>query len=280
MNEVTRIILLGLVVLITHCLEGITGFGCTVLALPFIAMLLGVKTAVPVLVVLAWVLAGYIIIKSWKDINWKEFGFIVLFVGLGLPVGILIFDYCPEITLLVILSLFMISVGLHGLYKTYRNRDLQAKYELEDSELETAVAPDEALLDVPQEKIKKQPWLIKGVLFLGGIIHGAFGTGGPFVVIYATKALPNKTLFRVTLCLLWFSLNSMLLLKWTVDGGVWEKSTIICIFTAMPFLLGGMFLGDWLHHKVNEYYFRLIVYMVLALSGIVMGINSLNKILT
>ena len=76
-------------------------------------------------------------------------------VGLGLPVGILIFDYCPEITLLVILSLFMISVGLHGLYKTYRNRDLQAKDELEDSELETAVAPDEALLDVPQEKIKK-----------------------------------------------------------------------------------------------------------------------------
>ena len=79
MNEITRIILLGLVVLITHCLEGITGFGCTVLALPFIAMLLGVKTAVPVLVVLAWVLAGYIIIKSWKDINWKEFGFIVLY---------------------------------------------------------------------------------------------------------------------------------------------------------------------------------------------------------
>ena len=131
-----------------------------------------------------------------------------------------------------------------------------------------------------RKKSKKQPWLIKGILFLGGIIHGAFGTGGPFVVIYATKALPNKTLFRVTLCLLWFSLNSMLLLKWTVAGGVWEKSTMICIFTAMPFLLGGMFLGDWLHHKVNEYYFRLIVYMVLALSGIVMGINSLNKILT
>ena len=275
MEELGKILLVGFIVLVTHCLEGITGFGCTVLALPFIAMLLGVKTAVPVLVVLAWILAGYIIFRSWKDISWKEFGFIVLFVGLGLPVGILIFDYCPEITLLVILSLFMVSVGLHGLYKTYRNRDL--KKEPEDPKLETVVIPDEALFEVPQ---KKQPWLIKGVLFLGGIVHGAFGTGGPFVVIYATKALPNKTLFRVTLCLLWFSLNSILLLKWTAAGDVWDRSTLICIATAMPFSIGGMLLGDWLHHKVNEYYFRLIVYLVLVMSGIVMGVNSLNKILT
>ena len=281
MDDLTKTLLVGLIVLVTHCLEGITGFGCTVLALPFIAMLLGVKTAVPVLVVLAWVLAGYIIVKSWKNIDWKEFGFIVLFVGLGLPVGMLVFDYCPEITLLVILSLFMVSVGLHGIYKTYRKRDLQAKEdkELEVLEVETVVVPDEALFEVPQKKANKS-WLIRSVLLLGGVIHGAFGTGGPFVVIYATKALPNKTLFRVTLCLLWFSLNSILLLKWTVTGGVWERSTMLCILAAMPFLLGGMFLGDWLHHKVNEYYFRLIVYLVLTLSGIVMGINSLNKILT
>ena len=41
--------LLGWVVLITHFLEGITGFGCTVLALPFAILLVGTKQAVPVL---------------------------------------------------------------------------------------------------------------------------------------------------------------------------------------------------------------------------------------
>jgi uncharacterized protein len=276
LEDLGEILLVGFIILTTHCLEGITGFGCTVLALPFLAMLLGLKTAVPVLVVLAWILAGYIILRSWQHIIWKNFGFIVLFVGLGLPGGILMFDYCPEIALMAILSIFMVSVGLHGIYKTYRNRDLQEnKKEINDFELDTVAVPATA----PQTP-NRQSWLIKGVLFLGGIIHGAFGTGGPFVVIYATKALRDKTLFRVTLCLLWFSLNSILLLKWSIAGNVWDRPTLTCILTTMPFLIGGMLLGDWLHHKVNEYYFRLTVYVVLALSGIVMGISNLNKMLT
>jgi hypothetical protein len=34
---------------------------------------------------------------------------------------------------------------------------------------------------------------------LGGFIHGAFGTGGPLVVIYAARAQTDKTVSRVTL---------------------------------------------------------------------------------
>lgn len=44
--------LFGIVVLMTHFVEGITGFGSTALALPFCIMLVGMKTAVPVLIVL------------------------------------------------------------------------------------------------------------------------------------------------------------------------------------------------------------------------------------
>ncbi|MCU0577071.1 MAG: hypothetical protein MUD15_09645 [Desulfobacterota bacterium] len=34
---------------------------------------------------------------------------------------------------------------------------------------------------------------------LGGFFHGAFGTGGPLVVIYAARAQTDKTVSRVTL---------------------------------------------------------------------------------
>ena len=47
----------ALVVFLTHFQQGITGFGCTVLALPFITLLLGLKTAVPVLVMVGWLVA-------------------------------------------------------------------------------------------------------------------------------------------------------------------------------------------------------------------------------
>ena len=39
-----QIIFLGLVVFASHMVEGITGFGCMILALPFAAGLLGLQT--------------------------------------------------------------------------------------------------------------------------------------------------------------------------------------------------------------------------------------------
>ena len=48
------------IILLANTASSLTGFGGTVLALPFVAMLIGVKTAVPVLVVQAWVLAVFI----------------------------------------------------------------------------------------------------------------------------------------------------------------------------------------------------------------------------
>lgn len=256
MDEITKTLLVGLVVFVTHCLEGITGFGCTVLALPFVVLLLGIKTAVPVLVVLAWLLAAYIIVRSHPHIKWREFLFIVIHVGLGLPLGIFMFDHFSPHTLKVILAVFMVVVGIHGFVRTCRSKD--------------------ALLNGDSAPAVKKAWWLRGILFLGGVIHGAFGSGGPFVVIYASKALANKTLFRVTLCLLWLTLNTVMIVKWTLGGQVWTQHVGRYTAVSLPFLLGGMLLGDYLHHKVNEYYFKLTVYFVLIASGLVMGWSAIN----
>ena len=244
MDPMTAIVLFGVVVFITHMLEGITGFGCTVLALPFAAMLLGLHTAVPSLVVLAWLLAIYIIITSRQHIQWNQFFFIVIHAAIGLPIGMILFDKLPEAALKTLLGVFMVGVGIRGFIKTWR-----AGHEI-------APAHD-----------SRSIWM-RLVLLTGGIIHGAFGTGGPFVVIYAGRALPHKSLFRVTLCLLWAVLNTILMVKWTVTGGVWNPEVMKATLIALPFLLGGILAGDWLHHRVNERRFRLTVYGVLFLSGI------------
>ncbi|MGE4488843.1 MAG: sulfite exporter TauE/SafE family protein [Kiritimatiellales bacterium] len=244
MDPFTAILLFGVVVFITHLLEGITGFGCTVLALPFAALLLGLHAAVPALVVLAWLLALYIIITSRRHIQWKQYLFIVIHAGIGLPVGMILFDKLPEAALKALLGVFMLGVGLRGFIKTWR-----AGHE---------VAP---------AKDSRSIWM-RLILFTGGIIHGAFGSGGPFMVIYAGRALPNKSLFRVTLCLLWATLNTILIVKWTLTGGVWTPEVGKATAVGLPFLIGGMFAGDWLHHRVNERNFRLLVYGVLFLSGL------------
>ncbi len=246
MDTLTVMLIFGVVVFATHMLEGITGFGCTVLALPFAAVLLGIHTAVPVLVVLAWLLAVYIVISSWKHIRWKPFLFIVTHAAIGLPVGMILFDRLPENILKALLAIFMIGVGLRGFIKTRRKGYV-----------------------VLPPKDTRSIWM-RIILFTGGIIHGAFGTGGPFMVVYADRALPDKSVFRVTLCLLWTVLNTILITKWTVAGGVWHPQVFKTVACALPFLCAGIWAGDRLHHRADERLFRMTVYGVLFLSGLVL----------
>ena len=244
----TLILLLGLIVFVTQTLEGITGFGSTVLALPFAAMILGLNAAIPILAAHTWLLVIYVVFVSWRRIVWKEFGFIVLYVLIGLPIGYLLFKNLDDTYLKGILSLFMIGVGINGIRATRR------------CQVESQAGP------------VRKSHLMRFLLFLGGIVHGAFATSGPFVVIYASKALKDKALFRVSLCLLWLVLNTILMVMWTADGR-WTPEVRYGLLVSLPFLLGGILLGDYLHHRVNERFFRLVVYGVLAISGLVLMCN-------
>lgn len=243
------IILFGIVVLATHFLMGITGFGSTVLALPFCILLVGVKASVPVLVVLAWLLSFMILVVDYKNLLWKEFIYIFIFVGLGLPLGMYIFNNLPEALLKIILALFMIGVAINGLYKS--KKSLQN------------ISTD----NKPSHKSK----LLTVFLFLGGIIHGAFGSGGPFIVIYAAKAIHNKSQFRATQCGLWLGLNTIIILKGYFSGQYTPENINLILWTS-PFLILGMLFGNIAHNKVNTKHFTQIVYVVLLISGIFMFI--------
>ena len=244
-----QILLLGLIQLIAQALEAVTGFGSTVIAVPFMAMLTDLDTAKAVGVTHTWLLVIYVIAVSWRKIVWKEFGFIVLYVLIGLPFGFLLYGKLDSTYLMGILAVFMIGVGINGIYTTQRSRR-------------------QAI--VLTEPVNKS-LLMRFILFLGGVIHGAFGTGGPLIVIYAAQALKDKTLFRTCLCLLWLCLNTVLLIQFTVSG-VWTKNNSTPLYATvatLPFLFIGIMVGNYLHHRVSEYVFRLIMFALLLGTGLV-----------
>jgi hypothetical protein len=251
MPDVARFGLIAIIIFLTHFQEGVTGFGCTVLALPFLALLIGLKPAVPVLVLQAWVLTGYIVLISRKDIVWREYALVLGLAGIGFPLGIWMREAVPETTLKWVLAFFMILVGMHGFVR-YVTRP---KPEVGDG---------------------RRKWLSAPLLPIGGFIHGAFGSGGPLAVIYATRALPNKSIFRATLCMVWFTLNTLLVTQFATSARltphIW-KLTAFC----MPFNVLGMVIGNHAHHRMNELLFKRIVYAVLILAGIAIVLSIVLK---
>ena len=138
--------LIGLIVCFTAFQEGVTGFGATALALPFVAILLGLGTAVPALCIQAWILAMLIIRecrthKVWREADhsrcltipglsltvtcntvWREYAHIAFLVGIGLPFGIWMRLHVNQDVLKWVLAAFMVIVGTHGLIGQMRGR--------------------------------------------------------------------------------------------------------------------------------------------------------------
>ncbi|MBO5791850.1 MAG: hypothetical protein J6S54_05185, partial [Lentisphaeria bacterium] len=69
MDEWMIVLLAGCIVFTTFTVEGIAGFGATVMALPFISMLIGLDKAVPMLSSLSVLLSIFIVSKSWRNLD-------------------------------------------------------------------------------------------------------------------------------------------------------------------------------------------------------------------
>ena len=245
MLVVEILLLVGLIVFITHTVEAVTGFGCTVLAFPFVIALMGdLEQAKIVLTALAWVLVFYFVVTKFKHIQWKKFRTTLLLSVLGMPAGMLLFKSLDAGMLKMILGVFIVISAAIQLYKSF----------------------------VPVAGTARLPKLIGYTfLFAGGIFHGAFAVGGPLIVLYSTRKIPDKGQFRATMCLLWLCLNTVLIFQYIIERKL--TFTIGCEFLfLLPFLVAGIFAGEAIHNKVSEILFKKIVFSILLLVGIIMVI--------
>lgn len=238
----TVVLIAGLVIFATHALEAVTGFGCTVLALPFITALFGLKSGVMTLTILAWILALYIAISKRRDIDWKQYAVIVAFVLAGLPIGMYLFRHVDARPLKKALAAFIVLAS--------------------SLQIAAYFSPKAAGRKLPKP-------LAYGLLFAGGVVHGIFSSGGPLIVLYASGALPEKGKFRATLCLLWTTLNSILIGGYLVSASL-DRATLFRTGAMLPFLAAGIVAGEFIHRRVASKIFNLIVFGTLFCTGVIM----------
>ena len=72
----------------------------------------------------------------------------------------------------------------------------------------------------------------------------------------------------------WLTLNLTLTLFFLFDGRLIESAHRIAWY--LPMLVMGVWVGDWLHHRLDEGVFRRAVYGVLLVTGILLVFRALS----
>lgn len=228
------------VVFLTNIIQGITGFAGTVLAMPPGIFLQGIDTAKMVLNILGILASLWIVVVSYRDINWSEVKKILFFMVIGTILGMKLFTLLPLGFLLKIYAIFIILMALKGIFI--------------------------------KEEVKTPEWVLVGVILLAGVIHGMFVSGGPLIMIYVAKKLKSKSSFRATLAVVWIVLNSYLAVS-HYNQGIFTPENIRLLYLSIPPLVLGMIVGNILHYKMSQASFLRLSYILLSISGVALVVK-------
>ena len=228
-------ILFVIVVFVANIVEGVTGFAGTMLAMPVSMFLVGVEEAKVVLNIVAIIVSLNIAFRSWREMNRKEVVKISGFMLIGMSVGIYLFSVLPSVVLMKIYGALIICVAIRGL------------------------------------TVKKEMKISNGglvwVLFLSGVIHGMFLSGGALLVIYAVNALKEKSVIRATLAPVWIILNTLMLIQEWISGRVTGKMLGLTGAWVIPVFVA-IIIGSALHKRIRQDVFVKLTYALLVISGI------------
>ncbi len=235
-------IAIGVFVFLGFTLEAITGFGGTVIALALGAQLLPIATLVPILVPLSVCLGLTMVWRHRGHIDRHLLLHIVLPGMLtGTAIGYAIKPWLDEGLMRQLFGALIVWFASRELWRM--------RY--------AGAAP------------ARPAWRTTGITGLAGVTHGLFASGGPLLV-YALSGLSlNKASFRITLIMVWLVLDGALTTAFALDGRLAPALPWVAAY--LPVIGLGVWVGEWLHHRVSEERFRVGVYVLLLVTGLLLA---------
>lgn len=239
-----RFLILAALTICGNAVEAITGFGSTIIAVTLGAHFYDIDSLVVILVPVNICLSLFIVIRHGKHIDFKElFTGILPLAGAGLIAGIIVFQIADTGILKKAFGIFVFIFSIVELAKVIINGNK-----------EQAAAPQ---LSLPSRLF----WLLSG-----GLMQGIYASGGPMVVYYASRKIPDKKVFRSTLSCLWLILVSVMFASHIASHKA-NFETLKMSAMLLPPLAVGIFLGEYIHSRIPEKAFRIFVYVILTIAG-------------
>jgi hypothetical protein len=226
------------IVLAAAFLQGLTGFGFGLIALPLLGFLLDIKTSVPLMVLLAVVISLYLSVRLRKSINLKC-AFTLMAASLaGIPLGVYALKQIPTRGLSICVGVIMVA------FTSYQ------------------------FLARPEPRsFGRRLTVLAG--FCSGLLGGSLGVGGPPVIVYTALQPWTKDQAKATLAC-FFALSGLAVIATQAASGMITGSVLHLYALSLPALLSGIFLGTRAYERLSDHGYRRLALVLVFVLGCMM----------
>ncbi len=221
--------------------QGVSGFGAALVAMPLLAYVMDVKTAVPLCMLNGLVITLYLSLQLKSHIDRKKIMSLLLGALPGIITGVFVLKSFSSYYIKILLGLMIISYSVYS------------------------------LATKPKPKKIKSFWsYLAG--FLTGLIGTTFAAGGPPVVIYVSLTNWAKDEIKATLSVFFF-ITGVLIATGHAISGITTGLVLQYFAESVLCTIIGVWAGSKLYNRIKQHTYVTIMLWLLIVMGVMMLID-------
>jgi len=237
--SVATLLAVGAVFLIATVVAAVAGFGNSLVAMPMLIGLVGVRVATPMMAIvglLTWLLLSG---RSWRQVDRREVWPLIATSVAMTPAGVIAVTHGPEVWLRTTLGVVTLA------YVAYRWTGLRAP------------------------RLSDRRWAV-GFGGVGGVFSGALNSSGPIVVMFGDTQRWSPAVFRANLAVYFMANLVAVTIGHLVAGNV-TGTVIAGVATGLPAIWLGVVVGGRVAKRISTETFARITLLLLLVLGIRMA---------
>lgn len=236
--------LITLIIFVGACLQGITGFGSGLIAVPLLTLLLPLSVITPTLSIVNFAMATYLAWMLRHAVRIQQWRWLLATGIIGTLVGNWLLNHIRLDWLQMGMAVLVISVAALFWFGVQFNH-------------------------------RSTPTLQSFSGLLAGFSNGALTLGGPPVVLFLTGNGLDRIAFRATLTVFFWALALTNIVSFGVQRR-YEADHFPIVICLLIGAIGGAWLGHRISDKLSEQLFRKISLLLVIIAGLIAFVGAWN----
>lgn len=232
-------IALALVVLLAYTTQAVSGFGATVITVTLAALWLPIPFVLPISIMLNAPFSGLLLWQERRHVQWRVLAREVMpLMLLGTAIGAALVPLLAASgTMKHVYGALIVALSILDLWRLKRR---------------------------PHHRFAAPT---RVTMTLGaGVAQGLYASGGPLLAAAMAGSGMNKAASRATMITVWFTINSVLTIWFFIEGRYTPEVQASAIWL-FPLTFVGLWIGNRLHHRIDERQYRLLIDVLLLIAG-------------